>query len=167
MVEKILIKKNTNGDTRVAKGVPTFEDFQDANFDHRFEVEQTMTWLADHIELRGSQHDWTKTKYALEFYNDFCACLENGDLHFEHMPWYDEIHIKQERHHLNSRCPEDVNLIDVIEMICDCVCAGIARSGSYRPVEISNDILQKAVANTAQLLLDTMELVEEEDNDSN
>ena len=157
----IIIKKNTNCDTRVAKGIPSFEDFKEANINHHNEVIEATYFLATLLYEAGRKHDTTKFTHADEFYDDFCACLKNNDLRFEHMPWYDEIHIKEERHHLNSRCPEDVNLIDVIEMICDCVCAGIARSGSYRPVEISNDILQKAVANTAQLLLDNIALEDE------
>ena len=32
--------------------------------------------------------------------------------------WY-PMHCQTERHHLNERCPDDVSLIDVIEMICD------------------------------------------------
>lgn len=64
--------------------------------------------------------------------------------------------------YLLSRCPDDVNLVDVMEMVCDCVCAGLARSGSVRPVEIPSDILQKAVANTAKLVEDMCEIVEDE-----
>lgn len=67
------------------------------------------------------------------------------------MKWYQE-HVKQERHHLNDRCPADVNLIDVIEMICDCVTAGLARSGSVRDILIPDDILTKAVRNTQKML---------------
>lgn len=62
------------------------------------------------------------------------------------------MHIKNERHHLLSRCPEDVNLIDVMEMITDCVCAGMSRSGEVRPIEIDNVILEKALENTVDLI---------------
>ena len=55
--------------------------------------------------------------------------------------------------------PENV-LIDVLEMIADCVCAGMARSGEIRDLEINPDILNRAVQNTVKLIKD-MIVVEE------
>ena len=72
--------------------------------------------------------------------------------------WY-QLHINTERHHLLSRCPEDVNLLDVIEMIVDYVCAGKTRIGEVRDLEISTDILEKALKNTVKLV-DEMTIVE-------
>ena len=37
-MEKILIEKNTAGDSRVAKGIPTISDFDHANQSHREDV---------------------------------------------------------------------------------------------------------------------------------
>ena len=71
-----------------------------------------------------------------------------------------KIHYNMERHHLNEVCPDDVGFLDVIEMVCDCICAGMARSGEVRPVEISSEILQKALANTTKKLSGMIELVE-------
>ena len=71
------------------------------------------------------------------------------------------MHCQTERHHLNEHCPDDVNLIDVIEMICDCVCAGMARSGSVYPVTISSEILQKAVENTVNMCIESVVLTDE------
>ena len=85
------------------------------------------------------------------------------DKHFTDMEWYKQIHIVEERHHLLSNCPDDVNLIDVLEMVIDCVCAGMARSGKVRPLEISDDILRKAVANTAKEIEEAIQLVDEDD----
>lgn len=67
--------------------------------------------------------------------------------------WY-QLHVNTERHHLLSRCPEDVNLLDVVEIIVDCVCAGKTRSGEVRDLEISADILEKALKNTVKLVDD-------------
>ena len=53
-----------------------------------------------------------------------------------------------------------MNLIDVLEMIADCVCAGMARSGEIRDLEINPEILNRAVQNTAKLIKD-MIVVEE------
>lgn len=41
---------------------------------------------------------------------------------------------ERERHHLLSRTPEDVNLVDVFEYIADCVMAGMARTGEVNDV---------------------------------
>lgn len=51
----------------------------------------------------------------------------------------------KERRHLNDKVPEDVNLIDVLEMICDRVCAGMARTGAVYDVALSNETLKKSV----------------------
>jgi hypothetical protein len=39
-------------------------------------------------------------------------------------------------------------------MISDCVCAGMARSGEVRDLEIDDNILKKAVNNTVQMIKD-------------
>jgi len=43
-------------------------------------------------------------------------------------------------------------------MIVDCVCAGKARSGEVRPIEINDEILKKAVANTVKLIDENTEV---------
>ena len=61
---------------------------------------------------------------------------------------------------------QDVNLLDVLEHIVDGVMAGLARSGTYRPSEISPELLKRAFDNTVQLLLENVEVTEErKDND--
>ena len=47
-------------------------------------------------------------------------------------------------------------------MICDCVCAGMARSGHVRDLEINKEILERAVSNTVKMLEDIVELEDEE-----
>lgn len=75
----------------------------------------------------------------------------NDGVDFVSGEWY-QLHINTERHHLLSRCPDDVNLLDVIEMIVDCVCAGKTRSGKVRDLEISQEILNKALKNTVKMV---------------
>ena len=103
------------------------------------------------INDAGKKHDWTKTHepYRSNFYRDLCNTIE-GRIKFEDGQWNKD-HYALERHHLLERCPDDVNLIDVIEMICDCVCAGMARSGEVRDLEISEDILAGAGGGGSQL----------------
>ena len=69
-----------------------------------------------------------------------------------------KIHKRSERHHLNDYCPDDVNLIDVIEMIIDCICAGKARTGNVYPIEIKDELLQRAIKNTIEMLKESIEV---------
>lgn len=84
---------------------------------------------------------------------------EAGKQSFTDGTWY-PMHVTIERHHLLSYCPDDVNIIDVLEMIVDCTLAGLTRSGTVRPVEIDSEILKKAVDNTVDLIKNNVELVE-------
>ena len=150
-MKTVKIIRNTNGDSRVTKSVPNFYEFVDANNLHRADVKDMMNALAKEIELAGKKHDWTKVEepYRSNFYRDFCNTIE-GRIEFKDGQWNKD-HYALERHHLLERCPDDVNLIDVLEMICDCVCAGMARSGEVRDLEINEDILVRAVANTVEM----------------
>ena len=160
-MKKIKIKQNTLGDTRTATKVPTFYEFIDSNSSHATDVSNMMDYIAEKIRLAGNNHDYTKIcdpERSL-FYRELCATIEGKMDSFVDGEWY-PMHCKTERHHLNEYCPNDVTMIDVIEMICDCVCAGLARSGNVRPVEISTDILKHAVDNTVEMLVDIVELYE-------
>lgn len=146
----IVIKKNPNGDTRTAPKDVSFEQFRKANDMHRHDVAQVMMWLAGELSHVGHNHDFTKKSQERMFYRDFLATMNDGT-NFTDSEWY-QLHTHAERHHLFSHCPEDVNLIDVLEMLADCVCAGMARSGEIRDLEIDNEILTKAVSNTVELM---------------
>lgn len=146
----ITIKKNPNGDTRTAPKGITFEQVQKANDMHREDVKNVMQEFAKRIAYAGEQHDYTKKSQEALFYRDFVDAQENG-ANFADGEWY-RMHTKTERHHLLADCKEDVNLIDVLEMISDCMCAGLTRSGEVRDIEIDDEILQKAVKNTAELV---------------
>jgi hypothetical protein len=80
----------------------------------------------------------------------------NEGTDFVNDEWY-QLHIAKEKHHLLSNCHDDVNLLDVLEMIVDCVCAGMARSGDVRDVEINEEILNKALKNTTTLIKNMIE----------
>lgn len=155
-VRKVLIRPNKNGDSRSAEKCPTFGDFENANKSHRSEVREMMKQFGMLIIERGKSHDWTKVKepQKSQFYADLCNAV-NNKADFTKGEWY-PMHCETERHHLNAKCPEDVNLIDVVEMVADCVCAGMARSGSVYPIEIDPTIIQKAIDNTVQYMIDEM-----------
>ena len=160
-MDKTKIKKNNLGDTRTADRCPTFTEFNRANEDHANEVREMMANIGDKIKAAGRNHDHTKLLEPARslFYRELCAKIEGKIDSFEDGEWY-PMHCEVERHHLNKCCPDDVNLIDVLEMICDCVCAGMARSGSVYPVTIPNEILQKAVENTVNMCIDSVQLTD-------
>lgn len=145
-----IIYKNSNGDTRTAKKDVSFKEFQEANDMHIQDVRNVMNELALKLMVTGATHDYTKKSDEKLFYKNFLSTI-NNNTDFVNDEWY-QLHIKNERHHLLSRCPEDVNLIDILEMITDCVCAGMARSGDIRPIEIDDDILNKALVNTTKMI---------------
>ena len=58
--------------------------------------------------------------------------------------------------------PDDVNLIDVLDMVIDCVMAGMARTGQVYPLKIDPDVLMKAFNNTVELLKDNVVVIEDE-----
>lgn len=157
-MDKIIIKRNTDGDTRVATKVPTIEEFEMSNKLHISDVSRVMDEISKIISTKGSKHDWTKVKepYRSMFYRDLCNTIE-GNIKFEDGDW-GTYHYKIERHHLLREAPEDVNLLDVIEMIVDCVCAGMARSGEVRPLEIDENLLITAMNNTVQMVADMIEV---------
>ena len=156
---KVIIKQNKLGDTRTATKIPTFTEFVDSNYLHREDVREMMDEIGTAIKIQGNNHDITKINepYKSLFYRELCEKIEGKIDDFTKGEWY-PMHCKAERHHLNEYCPDDVNLIDVIEMICDYVCAGMARSGNVYPIEISSKILQKALQNTIQMCVDAVEI---------
>lgn len=157
-MKKIKIKHNPNGDTRTAPKDITFEQFHEANVSHRQDVLQVMSALAEKLDNKGHIHDWSKLSYEEEFYDNFVDTMNNGT-DFVSNTWYQK-HITLEKHHPFSYCHDDINLLDIIETIVDCTCAGKARSGEIRSLEFDEEILNKAVANTVKLI-DEMTEVEE------
>ena len=153
------VAANNLGDTRTANRKPSFDEFQAANGSHMTDVEDVMLEIAKLIRKAGLEHDYTKKFYEPEFYADFCKVLDGSTEKFTDMDWY-QTHIREERHHINSRCPDDVDLIDIIEHIVDCCCAEKTRSGYISPVVIDPGILQKAVENTVKLIDNNTRIVE-------
>lgn len=144
------IQKNINSDTRSAKGIISFEEFQKANDLHISEVSQVMFYLSKMIIKRGKEHDNTKKKHEILYYQDFIDTMKKKK-NFIDGSWYN-MHVSEERHHINTKCPEDINLIDVLEMIIDCICAGKSRTGEVYPITIDRDKLYEAFENTIKLI---------------
>lgn len=154
----VIIYKNPNGDTRTAKKDVTYEEFQKANDMHRQDVKNVMNEIAYQIMHNGNKHDYTKKSFEKGFYNCFKDTLEYN-INFVESDWY-QLHIDREKHHPLSKCHKDITLLDIIEMIVDCVCAGKSRCGEVRDLEISDDILKLALKNTVKEI-DNMVRVDE------
>ena len=137
----------------------SFEDFSNETNIHREDVKNVLYFLASKLEEAGDKHDWTKKERERQFYNSFTAAKEKG-LDFKKDAWY-KYHVTTERHHIASHVAKDINLIDVLEMISDCCCAGLARSGEIRDIEIKLDVLMKAFNDTVQLTKDSIKLDED------
>lgn len=158
--DKIIVRKSPSADTRSADHLITESELSQSTSMHINDVIQAMNWFAINIVFRGARHDWTKIKYFKEFYEQFSKAQRTGDWG---TGWYDDIHIQKERHHLSDRCPEDVDLFDILEQIADSVMAGLARSGGYREEIPDAHMLQTAYLNTARKLIDHTEVQEEQD----
>ncbi len=94
----------------------------------------------------SANHDPDKLSDIDGFHADFVTG-------FKQTGWWDR-HRRLNRHHLNMQdgIPADVNLIDVLDFIADCVMAGMARSGSVYPLHLTPDLLELAFQNTVALL---------------
>lgn len=150
-MNKVIIESTPNADSRTATGELDKGAILEDTKKHIAGVRDTLYAINDEIRIIANNHDYTKISHFDQFFEDFSKHrLDQDNVNFKELPWW-KIHMA-ERHHLNDRCPENVDLLDVLEMIVDCVCAGKARSGEVYPIELSNDILQRAVKNTQKLL---------------
>jgi len=160
---KVKMTRNSNGDTRHATHIPTISEFNKANGLHRCDVDRLIERFCALLKKSSEIHDWSKVEepYRSMFYRDMVATME-GRMHFEDGEWCKLHYEKLERHHLLKYVPDDVDLFDVIEMVCDCVAAGMARSGEVRPLEISDGVFQKALKNTVKILQNEIELTDDD-----
>lgn len=159
---KVKMIRDSNGDTRHATHIPTISEFNKANELHRGDVRKLIERFCSLLEKSSERHDWSKTvePYRSMFYRDMVATME-GRMQFEDGEWCKLHYEELERHHLRRHVPDDVDLFDVIEMVCDCVSAGMARSGEVRPLEISDGVFQKALGNTVKILQNEIELTDD------
>lgn len=158
-MDKIVIKRTNRCDTRALKKgeVLTKEAVETDTLYHIEAVNKCGKALVKKLTDQFKEHDHTKLG---EYLPAFTKALSTGfkGKEFKEQDWW-KIHLT-ERHHLNDRVPKDVNLIDVLEMICDCVSAGMARTGKVFPITIDSTILQEAVANTVDMLIKSIEVID-------
>jgi hypothetical protein len=143
----IAIYKSETADTRTCDFANVSkETLLESSRKHISDVAQALGFFASHLTVKAGVHDYDKYTQIDWFHADF----KTG---FKETAWWDN-HRKIHRHHLDKDdgVPENVNLLDVLEYVADCVMAGMARSGSVFPLKLSNELLQKALANTVELL---------------
>ena len=163
---KILIRKSETADTRTCDVTKVTKDqLLKSSEQHIQDVDDGIFFLISLLQMRRRHnnqfgkapfHDHDKLSDIDQFFEDFTT---EGS--FIEKSGYKR-HIKKNRHHLNTPegIPEDVNLIDVLEYIVDCVMAGKARSGTVFPIKISNELIQRAVANQVEMMIEGVEVVE-------
>ena len=113
--------------------------------------------ISEILKDQVAEHDHTKIDYIDEYYDNFSSGRQGAE--FKKLSWWQK-HMT-ERHHLNDSVPDDVNLIDVLEMVIDCTVAGLARSGEVYPISIPDDVLVRAIENTKNLIIDSVEVIDE------
>jgi hypothetical protein len=113
---------------------------------HIEDVQQALEFFIGKTLEAARVHDRDKITDIDGFHRDFVTG-------FAQTAWWDR-HRQLNRHHLNMAdgVREDVNLIDVLDFIADCVMAGMARSGSVYPLKLSPELLERAFQNTVELL---------------
>ena len=144
---KITVKKSPTADTRTCDYANTSkETLLASSVQHIQDVGAAMGFFGILLCGQAERHDFDKLSDIDGFHRDFLTG-------FKEHSWWDN-HRKINRHHLmqSDGVPADVNLIDVLDMIADCVMAGMARSGSVYPLELPTDVLVRAFQNTVELL---------------
>lgn len=143
----IHVAKSPTADTRTCDYTKVSkETLLASSRQHISDVRQGLALFQRRIQTASEAHDTDKITDIDGFHRDFVTG-------FAQTTWWDA-HRKLNRHHLNSDdgVPTDVNLIDVLDYITDCVMAGMARSGDVWPLALSPEILERAFQNTIELL---------------
>ena len=151
----IKIRKSPTADTRSCDFTKvTKETLLNSSVQHILDVRCALEFFRQQLAESGSRHDRDKLDDIDGFHRDFVTG-------FKQTTWWDN-HRKVNRHHLlhDDGVPADVNLIDVLDMIADCVMAGMARTGEVYPLNIDPKVLMRAFQNTVELLKSQVEVAE-------
>lgn len=143
----IRIKPSQTADTRTCDFANVSRETLGASSaQHIADVQVALAFFAQMLHRAAAMHDVDKLTDLDGFHADFVTG-------FAETGWWDR-HRSLNRHHLGQAdgVPADVNLIDVLDFIADCVMAGMARSGSVYPLELPPDLLDRAFKNTVALL---------------
>lgn len=113
---------------------------------HIEDVRRGLAFWEKKLQEAAERHDYDKLTDIAGFHADFVT-------KFEQQGWWTR-HRKLNRHHLlqDDGVPLDVNLVDVLDFITDCVMAGMGRSGSVYALDIKPEVLMAAFQNSVELL---------------
>ena len=143
----ITIKPSPTADTRTCDFANVSkETLRESSVQHIDDVRRALELFGDRLKQAAAIHDYDKLTDIDGFHHDFVTG-------FKVTEWWDR-HRKLNRHHLLQAdgIPADVNLIDVLDFIADCVMAGMARSGSVYALHLPPDLLETAFQNTVEML---------------
>jgi hypothetical protein len=143
----IEITKSATADTRTCDFANTTkETLLASSRQHIGDVVKGLSFFIGKLTEAAGEHDYDKLTEIDKFHQDFLTG-------FKETGWWDN-HRKIHRHHLAQEdgVPKDVNLLDILEYITDCVMAGMARSGVVYNLDITPELLTRAFENTVELL---------------
>ena len=143
----IIIKPSPTADTRTCDFANTSkETLLNSSHQHIADVREGIRFLVTMMFKASENHDFDKITDIDGFHRDFVTGFSKTE-------WWDR-HRALNRHHLNcdDGIRDDVNLIDVMDFIVDCVMAGMARSGSVYPLDLPPQLLVRAFQNTVELM---------------
>lgn len=146
----IRIKKSPTADTRTCDYAATSQQtLLDSSRQHIEDVQAALGFFVSMLLASGRAHDRDKITDIAGFHRDFLHGFAEPD----YTEWWRQ-HRVLNRHHLTyaDGTPGDVDLIDVLDFIADCVMAGMARSGSVYPLKLDADLLERAFQNTVEKL---------------
>lgn len=143
----IRIQQSQTADTRTCDFANVSrETLRESSVQHIADVGVALGFFAQMLHRSAAMHDVDKLTDLDSFHADFVTGFKKSS-------WW-ERHRSLNRHHLGQEdgIPVDVNLIDVLDYIADCVMAGMARSGSVYELDLSPAVLIVAFNNTVGLL---------------
>lgn len=143
----ITIRRSPTADTRTCDWSTVSKDqLLESSRQHIRDVRLGLAFFEGCLYGAAVNHDFDKIESIDGFHADFATG-------FKQTAWWDN-HRKVNRHHLNvpDGVPADVDLIDVLEHVVDCVMAGMARSGSVYELSLPDDVLRRAFENTVEKL---------------
>jgi hypothetical protein len=154
----IEIQKSKTADTRTCDFTKvTKETLLASSVQHIEDVRKGFEFFKSKMDWAAENHDFDKIRGIDGFHADFVTGFKNHS-------WWDFHKGYAARHHLLEKegVRDDVNLVDVLDMIVDCVMAGMGRSGSVYPLKIEPEVLKKAFDNTVELLKSQVVVKDEE-----
>jgi hypothetical protein len=152
----ITIKKSPTADTRTCDYANVSkETLLQSSIQHIADVREGLRYFESVLRKAAENHDFDKISDIDGFHRDFLTG-------FKQTEWWDR-HRQLNRHHLQQEdgVREDVNLIDVLDFIADCVMAGMARSGEVYKLSLRPEVLEAAFQNTVELLKKIVQVLPE------